>query len=89
MTLAKKYKAVRAEHDVAVRDANADESNKIAGLNEWNRRWVGEEGYKGMVARQMQAFKKAQREREAALAQAVMAAESAVTEAVTDKPGDT
>jgi ferredoxin len=38
------------------------------GLNEWNRRWVGPEGYKGMVARQVQAFKKAQKEREAAAA---------------------
>src|SRR5687767_1713105 len=33
------------------------------GLSEWNKRWVGPEGYKGMVARQMQAFKKAQKER--------------------------
>jgi len=36
------------------------------GLSDWNRRWVGPEGYKGMVAKQMQAFKKAQKEREAA-----------------------
>jgi ferredoxin len=36
------------------------------GLNDWNRRWVGPEGYKGMVARQVQAFKKQQKEREAA-----------------------
>ena len=32
----------------------------VAGLNAWNRRWVGPEGYKGMVARQLQEFKKAQ-----------------------------
>lgn len=38
------------------------------GLNDWNRRWVGPEGYKGMVARQVQAFKKKQKEREAAAA---------------------
>ncbi len=38
------------------------------GLNDWNRRWVGPEGYKGMVARQVQAFKKQQKEREAAAA---------------------
>ena len=31
----------------------------IAGLNDWNSRWVGPEGYKGMVARQLQEFKKA------------------------------
>ena len=42
---------------------NGDE---IDGLNEWNERWVGPEGYKGMVARQMQAFKKEQREKEEA-----------------------
>ncbi|MDP9086351.1 MAG: hypothetical protein M3N02_06260 [Pseudomonadota bacterium] len=32
----------------------------IAGLSEYNSRWVGPEGYKGMVARQLQEFKKAQ-----------------------------
>jgi ferredoxin len=36
------------------------------GLSDWNKRWVGPEGYKGMVARQVQAFKKQQKEREAA-----------------------
>ena len=35
------------------------------GLSDWNQRWVGPEGYKGMVARQMQAFKKQQKERAA------------------------
>ena len=35
----------------------------IDGLNEWNIRWVGPEGYQGMVARQIQAFKKAQVQR--------------------------
>ena len=39
---------------------NGDE---IDGLNEWNIRWVGPEGYQGIVARQLQDFKKAQRER--------------------------
>jgi epoxyqueuosine reductase QueG len=34
----------------------------VAGLSEWNVRWVGEEGYKGMVAKQLQEFKKRQRE---------------------------
>ncbi len=38
----------------------------IDGLNEWNSRWVGPEGYKGMVARQLQEFKKLQREKEEA-----------------------
>lgn len=38
----------------------------IDGLNDWNVRWVGPEGYQGMVARQMQAFKKEQKEKEQA-----------------------
>ena len=43
----------------------------IAGLNDWNKRWVGPEGYKGMVARQLQEFKKMQQQRsERALAAA-------------------
>jgi epoxyqueuosine reductase QueG len=33
----------------------------MPGLSEWNVRWVGEEGYKGMVAKQLQEFKKRQR----------------------------
>ena len=32
------------------------------GLSEWNARWVGPEGYKGMVAKQLQEFKKHQKE---------------------------
>jgi Fe-S-cluster-containing hydrogenase component 2 len=35
----------------------------IAGLDDWNRRWVGPEGYKGIVARQLQEFKKLQKSR--------------------------
>lgn len=34
----------------------------MPGLSEWNARWVGPEGYKGMVAKQMQEFKKKQKE---------------------------
>jgi len=33
------------------------------GLSEWNARWVGPEGYKGIVARQLQEFKRKQKER--------------------------
>lgn len=44
------------------------QGNLPPGLNDWNKRWVGPEGYKGMVARQVQAFKKQQKEREAAAA---------------------
>ncbi len=35
----------------------------LPGLSEWNRRWVGPEGYKGMVSKQLQEFKKRQREK--------------------------
>ena len=35
----------------------------IDGLNNWNIRWVGPDGYQGIVARQLQDFKKAQKER--------------------------
>jgi len=37
----------------------------VPGLSEWNRRWVGPEGYRGIVARRLQVFKAAQRERAA------------------------
>ena len=36
------------------------DGDEIDGLNEWNRRWVGPDGYKGIVAKQLQAFKKQQ-----------------------------
>jgi epoxyqueuosine reductase QueG len=36
----------------------------VAGLSEWNARWVGPEGYKGMVSKQLQEFKKKQKELE-------------------------
>jgi epoxyqueuosine reductase QueG len=49
--LAKAMKAARQRGDA------------IDGLDEWNIRWVGPEGYKGIVARQLQAFKKLQAER--------------------------
>ena len=42
---------------------NRAQGAEIAGLNDWNRRWVGPEGYQGMVARQLQEFKKAQQQR--------------------------
>jgi epoxyqueuosine reductase QueG len=42
---------------------NRAQGADIAGLNDWNKRWVGPEGYKGMVARQLQEFKKAQQQR--------------------------
>jgi hypothetical protein len=38
----------------------------IAGLSDWNIRWVGPDGYQGIVARQLQDFKRRQRERAAA-----------------------
>lgn len=46
----------------AFKQDRKDEAD-VSGLNDWNRRWVGPEGYKGMVARQMQAFKAEQKRR--------------------------
>ena len=40
------------------------ESHDLPGLSEWNIRWVGEQGYQGIVARQLQEFKKRQREKQ-------------------------
>lgn len=37
----------------------------ISGLSDYNIRWVGEEGYQGIVAKQLQAFKKAQKDKAA------------------------
>ena len=37
---------------------------EIAGLNDWNLRWVGPDGYQGIVARQLQEFKARQNERQ-------------------------
>lgn len=39
---------------------------EISGLSDYNIRWVGEDGYKGIVARQLQKFKQEQREKAAA-----------------------
>ncbi len=36
----------------------------VAGLDDWNIRWVGPGGYQGIVARQLQDFKRRQKERE-------------------------
>jgi epoxyqueuosine reductase QueG len=38
----------------------------VAGLDDWNIRWVGPDGYRGIVARQLQQFKRRQKERAAA-----------------------
>jgi hypothetical protein len=40
------------------------EGHDLPGLSEWNVRWVGEKGYQGIVARQLQEFKKRQREKQ-------------------------
>src|SRR4051794_37810109 len=39
---------------------NRQKGETIAGLSDWNKRWVGPDGYKGMVARQLQEFKRSQ-----------------------------
>lgn len=50
VSLAKKMKQMRADGE------------PLPGLSEWNRRWVGPEGYKGMVSKQLQEFKRRQNE---------------------------
>jgi len=41
-----------------------DEKHDIPGLSEWNVRWVGEKGYQGIVAKQLQEFKRLQKAKE-------------------------
>ncbi len=51
--------------------ASRRRGDEVAGLSEWNIRWVGPDGYQGIVARQLQEFKQEQKARlEAAAAQA-------------------
>jgi epoxyqueuosine reductase QueG len=69
--LADIHKAIpeRTPEKVALGKAYKEARTKgaeVPGLTDWNIRWVGPEGYKGMVARQMQEFKRQQREREQA-----------------------
>jgi hypothetical protein len=40
------------------------EGHDLPGLSEWNIRWVGEKGYQGIVARQLQEFRRLQKEKE-------------------------
>jgi epoxyqueuosine reductase QueG len=40
------------------------EGHELPGLSEWNVRWVGEKGYQGIVAKQLQEFKRLQKEKE-------------------------
>ncbi len=70
--LAGPQKAIPEKTDDKVAKAKAfkqarQQGDPIDGLNEWNKRWVGPEGYQGIVARQLQAFKKAQQQRAAQL----------------------
>jgi epoxyqueuosine reductase QueG len=47
-------KVAKAASFKQARKSGAD----LPGLSDWNIRWVGEEGYKGIVARQLQEFRK-------------------------------
>ena len=54
--------APRALRETVVRTAKGFKQARklgddVSGLNDWNVRWVGPEGYKGIVARQLQEFK--------------------------------
>src|SRR5688500_4824656 len=44
--------------------ARKEGPHELPGLSEWNIRWVGEKGYQGIVARQLQEFKRLQKEKE-------------------------
>jgi hypothetical protein len=57
VSLAKAYKERRAQGE------------EIAGLDPWNIRWVGPDGYRGMVARQLQTFMQDQKRRSEARAE--------------------
>jgi epoxyqueuosine reductase QueG len=48
----------------AFKKARKEGGHDLPGLNDWNIRWVGEKGYQGIVARQLQEFKRKQRERQ-------------------------
>ncbi len=52
-------KVAKAKTFKAARKQGAE----ISGLNDWNVRWVGPDGYQGIVARQLKTFKKAQADR--------------------------
>jgi ferredoxin len=78
IALARNYKDARSRHD---KSNDGDEGSKLPGLSDWNVRWVGPQGYQGMVAKQMQAFKKLQKERAAADGSVETAAPEAVTPA--------
>lgn len=73
--LAGPQKVIPEKTEAKVAKAKAFKEARLAGepvpgLDAWNIRWVGEGGYQGMVARQVQAFKKAQAERAAISANA-------------------
>jgi epoxyqueuosine reductase QueG len=53
-------KAAKAEQFKQARKEGRD----LPGLSDWNVRWIGEKGYQGIVARQLQEFKRRQKERE-------------------------
>lgn len=70
-------KVAKAKGFKDARKSGAD----VDGLNDWNIRWVGEDGYQGLVARQLQAFKQLQKDRQAAYEQRAAATD-------TNDPGD-
>ncbi len=68
--LASIQKVIPEKNDAKVAKAKAykaarKEGAEVAGLDDWNIRWVGPDGYQGIVSRQLQAFKKRQLERQA------------------------
>ena len=55
-------KVAKAKHFKSVRKEGGD----APGLDDWNIRWVGADGYQGIVARQLKEYRKRQAERELA-----------------------
>lgn len=73
--LAEHQKVIPEKTDEKVAKAKAykqarKDGDAVSGLDDWNIRWVGQDGYQGIVARQLQAFKKEQKAREEAAAKA-------------------
>ena len=56
--LGREFKRARAQHDNG-------QGESLPGLSAWNARWVGIDGYRGLVARELQRFKAAQKARQA------------------------
>ena len=69
-------KVAKAREFKAARKAGAD----IPGLDDWNLRWVGPDGYQGIVAKQLKEFRNKQQQKEARSSQEAESDNKAETE---------